>query len=355
VSWFHRLTGFHEADYASTRARLGVEGNAPVSRVDGQRHGIGELDMLSLRELRRRVMSGVGAGDAPGTPPAGTLRLQLATGDVRALHQSPAYTGALFQVASQFNLLEMVHPRITPEDGVTRYEGDRTQGPACAMAAGAATLYRNYFVPVGEQIGQTRDRQLDALADVGEALAEALRMPVSALWSMQNGYALCTRNGLDAIDRHLQHADESRRDALRERLCIGLHWQVEVTDAPGPARPVVSQAFCSALPVAYSSIPAARWERFARLVLEAAYEATLLGGVLNARRGGSEVVALTRLGGGAFGNDGAWIDDAIARAVGLARHHALDVRIVTLGEPTAVLRSLVRAVARPGTDFQEGR
>jgi hypothetical protein len=44
------------------------------------------------------------------------------------------------------------------------------------------------------------------------------------------------------------------------------------------------------------------WEAFASLVLQAAYEATMFAAVLNAQRGASNVV-LTRLGGGAFGND----------------------------------------------------
>ena len=49
----------------------------------------------------------------------------------------PENAGALFQVASQLNLLEMTGPEVTPEDGVTIYQDDRTQGPACAIAAGA--------------------------------------------------------------------------------------------------------------------------------------------------------------------------------------------------------------------------
>jgi hypothetical protein len=61
----------------------------------------------------------------------------------------------------------LVGPSVTPEDGVTRYECDRTQGPACAIAAGAATIYRNYFAPVGSGHGQTKDRQIDALAGLG--------------------------------------------------------------------------------------------------------------------------------------------------------------------------------------------
>src|SRR5437667_12141333 len=83
--------------------------------------------------------------------------------------------GALFQAASQFNLLEMVSPTVTPEHGVTRYQHDRTQGPACAIAAGAATIYRNYFAPVGGGYGQTAERQFDGLADLGDALGKALK------------------------------------------------------------------------------------------------------------------------------------------------------------------------------------
>ena len=49
-------------------------------------------------------------------------------------------------------------------------------------------------------------------------------------------------------------------------------------------RHLVSQAFCSALPVSYTPVPAERWAAFAMLILEAAYEATLLAGLLNASR-----------------------------------------------------------------------
>lgn len=48
---------------------------------------------------------------------------------------------------------------MTPEHGVTRYERDPTQGPAYAIAAGAGTIYRNYFAPVEGGVGETRRRQ----------------------------------------------------------------------------------------------------------------------------------------------------------------------------------------------------
>jgi hypothetical protein len=124
---------------------------------------------------------------------------------------------------------------------------------------------------------------------------------------------------------------DDERDELRGLLRIGLHRDVEVTDAPGPERPVVSQIFCSALPVAYGRLPRASWEAFARLVLEAAYEATLAAAAINAAQGRSNVVLLTRLGGGAFGNDAVWIDAALRRALDGHRAHDLDVRLVSYG------------------------
>jgi hypothetical protein len=236
-------------------------------------------------------------------------------------------------------MLEMTGPEVTPEQGVTRYLGDPTQGPACAIAAGAATIFRNYFAPVGDRCGQTSERQLDGLALMGETLARATGLPLTSLWEMQNGYALCTKSGLRAISKHVEALAPDQRDALAGTLCVGLHQDVEVTDAKGPDRQIVSQIFCSALPVRYSDVPANEWKTFASLVLQAAYEATLWAGVVNAQRGASNIVLLTRLGGGAFGNDDEWIDSALRRAFSIVADFGLDVKIVSLGNPsTATLR-----------------
>lgn len=270
---------------------------------------------------------------------------------MRGLHQASEYAGALFQVASQFNLLEMTGPEVTPEHGVTRYAGDPTQGPACAIAAGAATVYRNYFAQVAGQAGQTAGRQLDGLADLGTALGKALGIPVEALWDMRNGYALASREGLQAISALLALSTYEEMDAFRSRLRIGVHLDVEVTDAleaarqPGQPVPLVSQAFCSALPVAYSHVPKAAWCTLACLVLEAAYEATLWAGVLNARRGASNIVLLARLGGGAFGNADDWIDAALRRALTKAAGFALDVRLVGRSAHSPALLQIAREFA----------
>lgn len=340
MDWFEHITGFREQGYEATRARLAVEDGALVSRVNGQRHGIGTLELCTLATLRSRVAACGVAG------PRTTVR--CLAGDVRQMHAAPAFEGALFQVASQFNLLEMVSPDVSPEDGVTRYIHDRTQGPACAIAAGAATIYRNYFAPVDGGFGQTATRQIDALAPLGAALAGVLGRPVQSLWTMRNGYALCTPDGLAAIVGLLRDAPETTLQSLRGQLAIGLHTQVEVTDVTGPRRPVVSQAYCSALPVAYSGIAPAAWAPFARLVLEAAYEATLLAAVERHRQGGSATVLLTRLGGGVFGNDAAWIDAAMARALHTVAHCGLDVVLVSYGSIDPSMAQLAQDWADTG-------
>ncbi|WP_423186374.1 hypothetical protein ACO1PK_14805 [Alishewanella sp. d11] len=50
------------------------------------------------------------------------VSLEEFVADVLELHANPDNAGALFQVASQFNLLEMVSPNVTAEQGITRYQ-----------------------------------------------------------------------------------------------------------------------------------------------------------------------------------------------------------------------------------------
>lgn len=262
MDWFQRLMGFAEATgaagYESTRERLEVDGRQLKSRVNGRSYGVGELELASLQELRQRAQS------APPLP--GRRNVSIVSGDVREMHAAPRYAGALFQVASQFNLLEMLGPEFTPEHGVTIYENDRTQGPACAIAAGAATVYRNYFAPAADGLGQDKSRQLDGFAELGTLLAQSVGKPAKSLWTMRNGYSMFARGAVDLMSAHIEALEEGERDALRQCLRIGLHWDVEVTGAASSPGPQVSQAFCSALPVSYNDgtgARAANWDRSA--------------------------------------------------------------------------------------------
>ena len=262
MSWFHDLTGFAETDYEATRSQLRVDAGRLHSLANGCSWRIGELETPILAELRERA-----APELDTT--RGNLRVRTLAADAHTLHARPELAGALVQVASQFNLLEMPSYHVTPEDGVSDYEYDRTQGPACARAAGAGTIYRNYFAPVGDHIGQTREHQIDTLANLRSALSVGDRI------TMRNGYALADSTTLQAIKSALEQASPAELDALRARLRIGLQWDVEVTAAGSPPDQCVSQAYCSALPVSYNRDNSPElWQHFARLVLEAAYEAS---------------------------------------------------------------------------------
>jgi hypothetical protein len=259
--------------------------------------------------------------------------------DVQELHIDPNNEGALFQVASQFNLLEMVSPEVTPEHGIDRYEYDRTQGPACAVAAGAGTIFRNYFVNVDGHVGQTADKQIDCLLDLGKVLGNT----DNRLWNMKNGYALVSDFGLQEITDRLNQEDESGIDALRSLLRIGIQWNTEVTIAE--AGHTVSQAYCAALPVAYSHIPAELWSEFARLVLDASYEATFCAAILNSRQTGNNKLFLTLLGGGVFGNRTEWIINAIRRSLMLYENYELEVNIVSYGRSNSKVQELLSQFA----------
>ncbi|HKX00838.1 MAG TPA: hypothetical protein VJN43_24055 [Bryobacteraceae bacterium] len=219
--------------------------------------------------------------------------------------------------------------------GIGIYENDHTQGPACAIAAGAGSIYRNYFAIVNGRIGQTAENQIDCLADLGAALGN----DAGRLWKMRNGYALATESGLAEISQRLEASSDAQLEELRGRLRIGIQWNTQVTLAG--CSHLVSQAYCSALPVAYSRLAPSLWERFARLILEALYEATLYAGVLNAQASGVGTVYLTTVGGGAFGNPLEWILAAVERALNLHRKTALDVAIVSFRVPNPAIGRLI--------------
>jgi hypothetical protein len=215
------------------------------------------------------------------------------------------------------------------------YERDRTQGPACAIAAGAGTIYRNYFAIVNGQIGQSAKNQIDCLADIGAALGNS----ENRLWTMKNGYALASHNGLVEISHRLRASSESELDRLRQLLRIGIQWNTQVT--LNDCKHTVSQAYCSALPVAYSPHSPHLWVEFAQLVLEASYEATICTAILNSIRNRNNKLFLTLLGGGAFGNKTDWIINGIERALNLYKNFDLDVAIVSYRSSNRYVQQLI--------------
>jgi len=337
-SWFYRLFGFHEEELGSfNEVRNQFEHIIPEedpentilrSRSNGKTFKVGIFETPSVQELHKlhekeRVIT------APQSDSQG-LTFKNIVGNIRSLILDSKNEGAVFQAASQFNCLEMIGPRVTPEMGVTCYHLDKTQGPACALACPAATIVRNYFTGKINGYGQAAGNQLDMMKDVAQLLENAKQK----YWVMRNGYLLPTNNfKLRALQKRLERSKATKIGAkITGNLRVGVHWNTATYAAgtSGEEPHGVCQVFTSAVPVSYVKGTSKKdWEHLAIAVLNGAYEATLaVGAVLAARRGHRVTVYLTCVGGGAFGNSHKWIVSAIKRALIVWKHAPIDVRLV---------------------------
>lgn len=328
--WFEKLTGFKEENPDQVRDNIKIVGNKLISKINKKEFTFGKLEIPSLEELR-------GQFDSIGQY-SSKIKVSEVVGNIQTFHKAAANNKSVIQVASQFNLLEMISSYRTPEDGVGIYESDLTQGPACAVACGAGTIYRNYFANVDGQIGQTATKQIDCLKDIGIEFENEKYNH----WEMKNGYALANREGLKSISKQIGIKSEKEYEYLKGKLKIGIQWDTEVTISEN--RNLVTQVYCSALPVAYSDIEPELWSDFARLILEATYEATFYTALKNYERTGNNKVFLTTVGGGAFGNEDVWIFNAIEKSIRKFANTPLEIKIVSYGASRPKVRQFIDSI-----------
>lgn len=320
-NWFSSLFGFVE-EYSIVKKNIILEGNKLVSSANGRSFEAGQFSTPSVTELRNQVKQLNTSGGNERK-----LKLKyIAVSDIYETHKNEIYKGAMFQVASQFNCLEFVSGNVIPEIGITGYASDHTQGPACSLACPAATLYRNYFVPTTKgNIGQSKDDQINNLDEIEKAVGNEN----NNFWISRNGYTNSSEQKLKRFN-NLVNEGKFNRDELISIMKIGLHKNIEVisTFEDQKVIQIVNQAFCSGISISYSFASQYDWEYIAKIVLDGAYEATLLATVLQSfSENGSNTVVLTFIGGGVFGNDMAWIIDAIARASAIVSIYDLNVEI----------------------------
>eukprot|EP00443_Scrippsiella_acuminata_P038053 CAMPEP_0115186382 /NCGR_PEP_ID=MMETSP0270-20121206/9952_1 /TAXON_ID=71861 /ORGANISM="Scrippsiella trochoidea, Strain CCMP3099" /LENGTH=359 /DNA_ID=CAMNT_0002599503 /DNA_START=69 /DNA_END=1148 /DNA_ORIENTATION=- len=348
-SWFENIFGFPECrDYQATREAF--EYNASTGRLvccklDQTRYDFkaGIFTTPSLQELRNRVDL-VTASEALGRR---SLTVEEVIGDVSEFHADERNRFAMFQAASQFNALEHTSQHGLPEHGITCYSSDRTQGPACATACAPGTIVRNYFGLDGQ--GQSKDRQVRNLDDVEMLLDNANQK----FFDVVSGYTLSSPDKVKRLGDYIAH-DRAIGEEIKKLLKIGVQQDTEVVATAFGNRPcrgeprtqLVTQAYCSAVSVSYSRVSASLWEPFARLILESAYESTLYAAVenfnLHPEEPGARKVFLTALGGGVFGNDMAWVGDAMRGAFTKFRDVGLEIYLVSYGGPTREFRQVVR-------------
>lgn len=309
-TWFETLFGFKEGDHDYNKTMLYPipESNTIKSLANNKVFHIGRFSTPSLRSLRKSSIETKTQANIGKT----TYEYRAINDILELHHQNP---GATFQVASQFNCLEFANPNMTPEDGISRYDCDYTQGPACALACAAGTAFRN--------LGQSFDKQLNNLCELETLLP--------GYWTVKNGYVKSDSSKINQLNQILENSicksEQVRREML-DSIRIGYHEKVGVNFSKRfellEQDIRVTQCYCSAISCAYSGISNKLWEPLARIVLEANYEAVVWSAVIS----NSSDVFLTFLGGGAFSNEQTWIIDAIARAIAIAKKNNLKLNFV---------------------------
>lgn len=359
--WFDQVFGFEEGHYSWTRDQFEMNGNELLSKPSGRRFQVGTWELPSLGELEVRLLATeskeFGEGSVIRNHTTGRRgRIKRTTtdeylmhiedgseewlkhGDAREvreqhepltfrnmsastqeLHQDPANAGAVFQVASLYNCLEMAEPSVPPQDGITTYAADSSQGALCSLLCPAGAVFRNYFV--------NNNSQIDCLAGV----SDLVRNKQEGFWQLRNGFCLPRNSGKVGDLARIIEGKQVDVEELRRRLRIGILWDTEVAGCEHR----VCQVRCSAIPVSFCKpTKAADWAPLACEVLEAAYRATFAAATLLTQTRGQRVrVYITALGSGAMGNRTRWITRGIHNAMKAFAHAPLDVVLVHSGQP----------------------
>ena len=320
LSWFHDALGFEEKNYINTKLelkRLYEEGE--LKQINGI--DVGKFKLVNIITLLEVL---------PNRMNDGIVQIENIIGDIKLIH-SNAYLsdGSTIQVASQLNCLEMIEPGISPEDGITRYINDKTQGPLCVMTTPAGIAYRNYLY----KDGQSKLNQIDMSSD----LLKYLKTKNSSInWIIKNGYLIINnQNVLKMINSVLTSSEQIKNEA-RNTILIGMHTNLGVYMNNKLYDHKVNHVLCSGLPITYNdlTIEMDLWDCLSELFLEAYYEMTLLIACRNNMKSKqNKPCYLTKVGGGVFGMKDIHIVNAINRAKNIIinRGYSLDIKIVHYG------------------------
>ena len=249
-------------------------------------------------------------------------------GDVYDLINDKSNAGAVFQVASQFNCLEMISPKNTPSQGITQYIFDHTQGPISAMRCPGGLLYRNYI-----DILKGQRNNLDLIENY-------IDNKYNEYWKVQNGYCLLKNDEKLKEFNEILKNDEKRQEIINN-LKVGIHWNTQVGVDPSHR---ICQVFCSALPISYTYSIKDRslFKEFAQVILDTTYDITFRAASILALEKNQRIkVFLTFIGGGVFCNEIDWIMEAIAKSLKKHCTQNLDVFLVHYAKFDKYARDLV--------------
>ena len=308
-SWFENVFGFsEESNYKKTRKK--VLKNYVNNRINNISCGMFFINTIKdYNHLQNKAR--------------GKVTFNNIVCNITKIILDPANENATFQIASQFNCLEMINPNVTPADGIVIYENDHTQGPIATLCAPAALAYRNYIIDSNKQ-------QLNTLEKVELCLPKPL-------WKMKNGYLLF-ENEKNLITLNNLLSNPSNEEIFRENIGVGNHKDVGIcniySEDPKETHKI-NQVFCSGLPINYNSIKDLKlWTPFSIILLYSIYELTLLETCKNNERFKiSKPCYLTMVGGGVFGMSHKLIKNAIVQACQSIANRGLSLDVALVHYP----------------------
>ena len=390
MNYFQKLYGFKEKDANLLEIIKkyfihNKKDHTLISTVNKRKFICGNFELLSLGELRKNIDLNSDLIKSTINKENNKISVKNVQGDVSNFHNNPTNKFATFQGASQFNCLEFASQNGSPENGITCYAMDKTQGPCCAITCSPGTVIRNYFafdpknkktsifdfinpakiIEENQEIEenpdinepQTKDSQINCLSRIDFLL----KNNNEKYFTVKNGYTNSTKTKLENFNKFLTENPKILHE-MEENFISGVQFDTEVV-APNfgnnivftdevSQKIIVTQVYNSAISVSYSDCSWFKWEKFACFILECAYEFCLYCGVINALKhggeSGSRKVYLTNLGGGVFGNKMSAIKNAILKALVKFDGVGLEVYIVGYGAIDPEMRNIE-------SEFQEKR
>ena len=320
-NWFLDFFKFKESDEytANKNKMLGIFKNNKIEDLD-----CGIFEIFSCEELHQLL-------DIPINNKNKNNKVSIKNLFTRIIkiHNNPEFENSTIQVASQLNCLEMVNYHTTPENGITIYSDDHTQGPACAMCAPAGIAYRNYIYDGGQQF----NKQID----MSKKLLDYLKTKDNTItWKVKNGYLLFdNKKDLDKINELLKNTEIFKE--AKKSIQSGSHSKQGLFINGVKKDHLINHVYCSGLPISYNNIGNKEsWEFLSNLFLEGLYENTLLIAVMNnLLLGQTRPCFLTKVGGGAFGMKDIHIVNAIKKACNNIYNLGfnLEIFLVDVNEP----------------------
>ena len=200
--WFKETFGFEECSYYETKQhfKLSSDGTELTSLRNNRKFHVGLFEVLSHKDLHARKVK---LKDDAGKDLGGLIFSNI-SGSVESLIKNMIMKGLFFKPLLSlivWKWLVLAYAQRTVSHGINLIA---SQGPACALACPAGTLYRNYFVNKGR--GQAAPgNQINTLDIVEEILGDTNHSTKGAVyWHVKNGYCMPLNNSsMSALNERL--------------------------------------------------------------------------------------------------------------------------------------------------------